>query len=175
MRFPAELEREVFRLIRIAPADHITFPADEYKHGRVLIYRDNLAKTLHRYLWEKTLGALPSNVYLRRTCREARCVNPLHYERTQRTRALPEQCRNGHRYTKGNTRTDSRGVRHCIRCEQARRRRQGRESMRSQGLCRKGLHKMVPSNTYTTIDRNGVVHHRCAACKREYQRERRAA
>lgn len=175
MRFPPALEREVFRLIRIAPKDHIVFAADEYKHGRVVIYRDNLAKTLHRYLWERAFGTLPSNVFLQRTCSEPRCVNPHHYERTQRTRPLPEQCRNGHRYTKGNTRTDSRGVRHCLRCEAARRKRKQGESYRARGLCRKGLHKMVPGNIYITLDADGVEHRRCAECKRQYERERRAA
>lgn len=175
MRFPPALEQETYRLLRIRPNDHIVFPADEYKHGRVVIYRDNLAKTLHRYLWERAFGTLPFNVFLRRTCSEPRCVNPNHYEKTQRTRPLPEQCRNGHRYTKGNTRVDGRGVRHCIRCEVDRRKRKQGESFRASGLCRKGLHKMTEGNIYITLDAAGVEHRRCAACKRQYERERRAA
>lgn len=175
MRFPPELERDVFRLIRVAPQDHIVFPADEYRHGRVVIYRDNLAKTLHRYLWEGTYGKLPANVFLERTCREDRCVNPRHYQTTRRTRPLPEKCRHGHGYTKGNTRIDREGIRHCIQCEVDRRKRKSGETNRAHGLCRKGLHKMVDGNIYVVVDRKGIEHRRCAECKRQYERERRAA
>ena len=176
MRFSPELEREVWRMVQVAPADHIVFPADEYRHGRVVIYRDNLAKTLHRYLWEGAFGQLPANVYLKRTCREARCVNPHHYEQTQRTQPVLTQCRNGHRYSEGNTRIDGRGIRHCRKCDRDRaaRKRGGRPAPKP-GMCRKGLHKMVDGNIYVVVDRDGTEHRRCAECKRKYERERRAA
>lgn len=175
MRFPPALEREVYRLIRLKPDDHIVFAEDEYQHGRIVIYRDNLAKTLHRYLWEAAFGQLPRNVFLERTCKEPRCVNPHHYQQTQRTRPLPERCRNDHPYTKGNTRTDASGVRHCLRCERAREARKAAGRQRRSGYCRKGLHELTPENTYTITDRNGKTHRRCAPCKRDYERERRAA
>lgn len=175
MRFPADLERETFRLIVVAPQDHIVFPEDEYQHGRVVIYRDNLAKTLHRYLYEHAFGTLPANVFLERTCREQRCVNPHHYRQTQRTTAPLTRCRNGHRYTKGNTRTDGRGVRHCIACAEARKARRRRAAnLPRPGYCKKDLHRITPQNDYPWTDRKGRVHHVCATCKREYQRERRA-
>jgi hypothetical protein len=34
---------------------------------------------------------------------------------------------------------------------------------------------MVPGNIYITLDADGVEHRRCAECKRQYERERRAA
>lgn len=165
MKFSRELERETFRLIQIRPKDHIVFPATEYTHGRVVIYRDNLAKTLHRYLWEGTFGQLPATTFLRRTCSEPRCVNPHHYETTKRTRLPAAQCRNGHRYTKGNTRVDRQGVRHCVTCDGERRARR-RTTGRANGFCRKAGHKLTPKNRYN----DG----RCKICKREYERERRA-
>lgn len=165
MKFSRELERETFRLIQIRPKDHIVFPAEEYIHGRVVVYRDNLAKTLHRYLWEGAFGQLPTTVFLQRTCSEPRCVNPHHYEETKRTRPLATQCRKGHRYTKGNTRTDRRGVRHCVTCERDRRAKR-RKTGRANGFCRKAGHKLTAENTYN----DG----RCKICKREYERERRA-
>ena len=171
MKFPLELEREVYRLIQLRPEDHIVFAEDEYKHGRVVIYRDNLAKTLHRYLWERAFGKLPAGTFLERVCKEPRCVNPHHYRKTRRTRPPAERCRNDHRYTKGNTRTDRRGVRHCIRCEKDR--RQAKRQWRD-GYCRKDLHRMTPENDYPWTDDKGRLHHACAACKREYIRNRRA-
>lgn len=175
MRFPAELERELYRLIQVAPEDHIVFAEDEYTDGHIVIYRDNLAKSLHRFLYEAAFGKLPATLFLERTCRERRCVNPHHYRTTDRSRPLQQQCRNGHRYTKGNTRIDGRGVRHCIRCEVARKARRRRAAnLPRPGYCKKDLHRITPENDYPWTDRQGRVHHVCATCKREYQRERRA-
>lgn len=174
MRFPPEMERQMLHTIRSTPDAHVTVDRDEYRPGgHVIIYRDNLSKSLHRYLHDKVISTVPRSAFLKRTCTNVWCVNPYHYQITKRSGAQRAKCPNGHRYTQKNTYTDRHGIRHCLACRELRNARR-RKTPRARGVCSKG-HKITPENDYPWTDRKGRLHHRCATCKREYQRDRRAA
>lgn len=172
MRFPPEMERQMLHTIRSAPDAHVTVEPDQYRaDGRVIVYRDNLAKSLHRYLHDRVISTVPRGAYLERTCTNERCLNPYHHRITKRAARPRAKCPNDHRYTPANTYTDRHGVRHCRACRDLRNARRRKGTAR--GVCAKG-HKITPENDYPWRDRKGRLHHRCAKCKRDYQKSRRA-
>ena len=172
MRFPRELERQVLNSLRNGAQDHITFAADEYRHGHITIYRDNLGKSLHRYLWEQVFGPLRKGLFMKRECDEPRCVNPYHFGLTRTSRPLAEKCPKGHRYTEGNT-VIRKGVRHCLTCRRAANARRSTGGRRP-GFCKRN-HKLTEANSYRWVDRQGRTHRRCKKCTLEAARERRGA
>jgi hypothetical protein len=173
MRFPREMERQMMHTIISTPDAHVTVEPEAYRaDGFVVIYRDNLAKLLHRYLHDRLISPVTRGAYLERTCHNERCVNPYHHRITKRSGKPRTHCPNRHRYTPKTTHVDRHGVRHCLTCraEKNARRRKG---TLARGVCAKG-HKITPENDYPWTDRQGRVHHRCAKCKRDYQKSRRA-
>jgi hypothetical protein len=173
MRFPLEMERQMIHTIRSTPDAHVTLQPEDYRSdGFVVVYRDNLAKLLHRYLHDKLISPVPRGAYLERTCTNERCVNPYHYRITKRAGKPRVKCPNGHRYTKSTTYFDSDGGRHCLLCRADKNARR-RTTSRARGVCSKG-HKITADNDYPWTDRKGRLHHRCATCKRNYQKSRRA-
>src|SRR6266536_2073639 len=83
----------------------------------------------HIFSYELLVGAVPEGLQLDHTCRVRNCVNPSHLDpvtsRVNTLRgdtltaknALVKICRRGHPYNHENTYTDSRGSRHCRRCQ----------------------------------------------------------
>ena len=174
MRFPREMERQMVHTIRSTPEAHVTLEPDAYRaDGFVIIYRDNLAKMLHRYLHDILISPVPRGAYLQRTCTNDRCVNPYHHRITKRAGKPRAKCPNGHRYTPKTTHTDAAGGRHCLVCRAEKNARR-RTTSQTRGVCKKG-HKITAENDYPWTDGRGRLHHRCATCKRDYQKSRRAA
>lgn len=170
MRYTTDLENTLVATIGEHPASHIVFDPEDYRaDGRIMIYRDNLGQTLQVRLFTILIGTVPRGWYLRRTCPDARCVNPHHFSLTKTTRARPEFCPNGHRYTPANTLPDGRArCRSCYEARLARRRKTGRKF----GYCRNG-HELTEDNVYTFTDVRGRVHRRCKTCHLERVRAKR--
>lgn len=89
---------------------------------------------VHRAIWTATVEPIPTDGdwTLDHLCRNRICVNVDHLEVVTRTinslrgggivvaqakNLTVALCRNGHRYTPENTRTDKRGYRQCVQCE----------------------------------------------------------
>lgn len=150
---------------------HLRFQPEDYRaDGTIMVYRDNLAQTLHRRLYKEIIGDIPRGMYLRKSCTTERCVNPHHYRLEKASRARHAACIHGHPYTPENTLPGGR-----LRCRKCREERleKSRKTARRKGVCVNG-HKLTDDNVYTYTDVRGRVHRRCKHCHLERVRKSRA-
>lgn len=174
MRFSRKLEHEVIATIE---ADHnvcVVFPRPMYREdGSIIIYRDNISMTLHRYLHEQIIGPLTRAVFLLKNCDTEGCMNPFHRERTNRPSKgrSATSCPNGHKYTEATTLVGGRD--RCALCKEDRLARRRSPNAIPRDRCREG-HKLTKDNVYTSVDARGFTHRRCKKCTLVNTRARRA-
>lgn len=170
MRFTQQLEAEVLEALARAPDMHLRFQPEDYRpDGTIMVYRDNLAETLHRRLYKEVVGDIPRGMYLKKSCTVTRCVNPHHYRLEKASRARHATCPNGHPYTPENTLPTGR-----LRCRTCRDERleKSRKTKRRKGVCVNG-HPITGDNVYEYTDVSGRVHRRCRQCHLERVRKAR--
>ena len=92
----------------------------------------------HRWAYEVLAGRdIPEGLVIDHLCRNRACVNPDHLEPVRQGENLrrshlvyrPDECRNGHPRTPGNSR-DRGGFNHCLECERIRNRERYAEAER---------------------------------------------
>lgn len=93
---------------------------------------------VERLMWTLKNGELQPRAYLKRTCGNAKCVNPDHHammQGTHRTKGTGTHCPNGHPRDGANEYKSSQGARRCRACDRevlARLNKKRREARRCQ-------------------------------------------
>lgn len=81
--------------------------------------------TAHRYVYEKLVESVPSDLQVDHLCRNISCVNPDHLEpvtraeNMRRVSAAQTHCKNGHEFNVENTYHRAEGRRGCRPCNAA--------------------------------------------------------
>lgn len=172
MKFSPALEQDIIATLAADSDTHITFPESAYRHGTILVYRDNLTWRLPRYL-DYVIGGelLPEGWYFLRSCKRKGCMNPFHHVPTRKPYFDRKRCPNGHTYNRYTLLPEGSRDR-CRLCRDARNARRRRGGGYPRGKCRKG-HDLTPENSYLSTDANGTTHRRCRRCHLERTRAAR--
>jgi len=135
--------------------------------GRIIVTDDGLRIFLHRLIYQSTVGPIPANAYLLRTCDTFGCVAPWHHRISGRSYPPHATCPNGHPYPANPVIHG--GFRRCAICYEARlasRRRGGEPNWRLQKQrqwCIHG-HPLTPENTYRYPTPAGGERRKCRTC-----------
>lgn len=182
MRFPVELEQQIYDVLKDDADACIVLPDEAYRDdGNILIHRDNMSQFLHRYLYRRLVDdKLGRNRFLAQTCETPGCASPFHREESNRPPRLrlATHCPNGHEYTEANTLPE--GHDRCLTCKMARRERRHLLGTPSVGEinaakthCPYG-HEYTEENTYLSATKSGGVRRKCRTCGIERTRLARA-
>lgn len=181
MRFPAELEQQIYDVLKDDADACIVLPDEAYRDdGNILIHRDNMSQFLHRYLYRKLVDPkLGRNKFLPQTCETPGCTSPFHREESNRAPRLRKatHCPNGHEYTPENTLTE--GHDRCLTCKIERRKRRqliGAPSISEINAAKTHCpqnHEYTPENTYLSKTETGGVRRKCRTCGIERTKQAR--
>ncbi len=132
----------------------------------------------HRYIYEITFGAIPTNLTIDHLCRMRHCINPDHLEAVTHKENILRgigctaiasrvtHCPHGHPYNQENTRINHKGARECKICYKVWRRRirkyKGNIDNKDKTHCNRG-HAFTKENTYIIPSTGG---RQCVICKR---------